>query len=116
MKIKYGCTRLVILCGKYAFKFPQVCYQWRHFLLGLLGNMQEIHMSTLKDDRMCPVRFSIAGGWLVVMPRCKELSQDDFFGMDFTDFQSGDFQVPVENKLDSFGWYQNRIVALDYGS
>lgn len=27
-----------------------------------------------------------------------------------------DYVVPVENKPDSFGWYEGQIVAIDYGS
>lgn len=56
------------------------------------------------------------GGWAVVMPRCellgRRLSEDEY-----REFCTGpDYTVPVENKPDSFGWYQGRLVAVDYGS
>lgn len=121
--IKYGCTRIVFLIGGYAIKFPQIKYEWKHFLLGLLANMQEIGFSKMDDKRMCPVLFYIPGGWMVVMPRCKNLSREEFMKLDTRIFYPLNenspneyFNVPVENKEDSFGWYKGKIVAIDYGS
>lgn len=127
--IKGGCTRTVFLIGKYAIKIPRLNYGWQLFLKGLLCNMQEVHFNTMKDDRMAPIYFSIPGGWLVVMARCKpltdwqfknEIDLDYFWNQEFdhSDFQSdpNSFKIPVEYKQDSFGWYRGKIVAIDYGS
>lgn len=129
MKVANGCTRKVFLIGKYAIKIPQISYQWRHFLLGLLANMQEKHFSDMKDDRMCPVLFAAWGGWILIMPRCEEISEKEFSKIDIDHFweQStkiindqtifyGDCKVPVEHKISSFGIHKGKIVALDYGS
>lgn len=113
MKIGYGCTRLVILTRKYAIKIPQFHYEWRHFLFGLLANMQEVQFSKMKDERACPVLFSLWGGWLLVMPRCEPITRDDFRRLDISDYNP---PIPVEDKEDSFGYYNGRIVAIDYGS
>lgn len=120
LTVKKGATRIVVLSGGYAFKFPYP-YTWRHFLTGLLANIQEYEFSTLKDDRMCPILFRIWGGWLCVMPRCEELTQDDFDKLNYRLFRpehhiEGKCKVPVENKRDSFGWLNGNIVAIDYGS
>lgn len=125
-KIKGGCTRTVFLTRRYAIKIPRLNYGWRLFLQGLLCNMQEVHFNTMKDNRMAPILYYVWGGWMLIMPRCKELSKRDFEEMDFTRFQplepnkcnmlASTFNVPVELKLDSFGWYEGRIVAIDYGS
>lgn len=115
MKIVNGCTRKVLLIGKYAIKIPQTGYTWALFLNGLLGNMQEVAFYKTKDKRLCPVLFSFLGGWLLVMPRCEHLPNMER-PVDIDYFWKGDFKVPVEYKPDSFGIYQNRIVALDYGS
>jgi len=120
IKVKRGATRVVVLSGNYALKFPSL-YSWRHFLAGLLANIQEYEFSTLKDDRMCPVVFRIWGGWLSVMPRCEKLTQDDFDKLNYKVYRpehhtEGKCKVPVENKFDSFGWYNGKIVAIDYGS
>lgn len=130
MKIRNGTTRFVILTKHWAFKIPQFRYAWRHFLMGLLANMQERQFATMKDSRMCPIKFYIPGGWLVVMPRCKELSDEDFTNLNIDMFWEesnvrelkgttiffGDFKIPVEHKQDSFGWLNGKIVAIDYGS
>lgn len=118
MQIKGGCTRHVILISKYAIKIPRLNYGWRLFLQGLLGNMQEVLFSKMNDERICPIIFNIWGGWLLIMPRCKELTEQEFNNMDYKRFKSDiiDFNVPVEHKQDSFGWYKDKIVAIDYGS
>ena len=128
MESRFGCTRYVILTRRFAIKIPQFKYSWRLFLIGLLANMQERGFSKIKDARLCPVLFSVSGGWLIVMPKCRELTREEFFNMNIKIFhppdlgdpvengKNGNWEIPVENKLDSFGWYRNRIVAIDYGS
>lgn len=116
MKVKDGCTRKVFIIWKFAIKIPQLSYQWRHFLLGLLANMQEKHFSDMNDNRMCPVFFCCWGGWLLIMPRCKSLTEIQFNSLNINDFWEGYFKVPVENKICSFGYYKGKIVAIDYGS
>lgn len=136
MQIKHGTTRKVLLVGRYAIKFPN-WDEYRLFLNGLLCNMQEARWwREMPEARrmMCPVLFSIWGGWLVVMPRCEPISRKSFgqlkrypigkttargyrtnmfIGYDTRYNRAG---IPVEYKLDSYGRYRGRIVALDYGS
>ncbi len=129
---KQGATRNVFLIGKYAVKFPRLI-EWRLFLCGLLANMQETNFwRQLRNERLCPVIFSIPGGWLIVMPRAGEFSGEDHENFDYEDFVNVGFKsdvvtlaflgretgwvIPVENKQDSFGWLDGRIVAVDYGS
>jgi len=125
IELKGGCTRHVLLVGRYAIKIPRLNYGWQLFLKGMLGNIQEVLFSSMNDKRMCPVLFSLPGGFLLVMPRCEAVSVDRFEILDITVFNSEyDYdaqkfircKVPVERKPDSFGIYQNRIVAVDYGS
>jgi hypothetical protein len=127
--MRKGATRVVLLTKKYAIKFPRF-YGWEHFLRGLLANMQEVEFNTMKDERLCPVKFYIPGGWLLVMPRCTPITEQTFLNLDIARFwpnESEDyhpdnecdprgFNAPVENKQDSFGWYNGEIVAIDYGS
>jgi len=106
---------LVILTRKYAIKIPRFDYGWAQGLRGLLANMQEVEFSSL-NNKACPVLFHIFGGWLLVMPRCEPLSDNDWNMIKSTCV--GDWlPIPVEyRKRDSFGILDGRIVAVDYGS
>lgn len=69
-----GIMREVFLIGRWAVKVPKLTRGWRNFLQGLLANMQERELSRRGYPQLCPVVFSIPGGWLVVMPRVEPLS------------------------------------------
>lgn len=114
-----GATRRVFLTRRYAFKVP-TWTSWRLFLNGLLANQQEAvfwHGLQTPEARklMCPVLFSIPGGWLVVMPRCRPISPRAFLAYPWAKFFNN-HGIPVEDKLDSFGRYKRNMVAVDYGS
>lgn len=106
---KRGITREVILIGRYAIKLPSI-RSWMLFLQGLLGNMQERDLMCL-DNRLCPVVFSLWGGWLNIMPRCEPL-------VEFTEEMDTicDYLTFIEKKLCSFGTLDGKLVAVDYGS
>lgn len=117
--IRYGSARWVILTKRFAFKFPSLS-SWRQFLLGLLANIRESEWHS-HDDRFCPIKLSISGGVLVVMPRCEPLTEAEFATFDYDEFVSDkgrEFSIVnlVENKDDSFGRLGNKIVAVDYGN
>jgi hypothetical protein len=109
-----GASRMVLLVGPYALKFPTV-KRWELFLHGLLSNMQEAKFSATNWPELCPVLFALPGGLLVVMPRCTTLSEkltrEEYQA--FTD--RPDYVIPAENKADSFGYMNGRLVAVDYG-
>lgn len=119
---KQGTTRTVFLVGQYAIKVPVVA-KWRLFLMGLLANIQEQQFSILKLPELCPVLWAMPGGWFLVMRRARPLVQQDFDLLDYAewikagkDLPKGEWIIPVENKPDSFGILDGRIVAVDYGS
>jgi hypothetical protein len=116
--VAWGATRMVLLTRRWAIKLPRPT-EWRLFLHGLLANMQERMFWTMRDDRMCPVHFSLPGGWLVVMPFARPLTDEEWAAFDADKFCVGnedDAMVPAENKRDSFGVLSGRVVAVDYGS
>lgn len=118
LKLKFiqtGCTRKVFLIGRYAVKIPN-WERWDLFLNGLLGNMQEAMLSTLKDKRLCPVIFSLPGGWLNIMPRAKVLTNDEFLKVSSLFLTAGEIKIPMEWKSDSLGIFEGKVVAIDYGS
>lgn len=121
-----GRTRYVLLVGKYAFKFPCLG-NWRGFLKGLQGNMFEADNKNTDPDRLAPVLFSIPGGFLIVMPRCEIFLSDKApeliqYFEDLIDSCPSD-ERPAWNVLNiievsecrNFGFYQGRVVAIDYG-
>ena len=114
MKIINGSTRTVILTKKYAIKIPYIG-KYKNFLYGLLANKSEVRFNKLKDNRLCPVIFYVPFGLTVVMPRCVEISLQDFEAVIKSDFRLKPFPIPVESKSDSFGYYNNKTVAVDYG-
>ena len=120
--LAYGTTRTVILIRRWAIKIP-VFREWRLFLSGLLANMQERRFAAAGWPELCPVVFALPGGWLLVMRRAEPLTREQFFALNYgewikggNDLPKGDWIIPVENKLDSFGILDGRIVAVDYGS
>lgn len=125
MKILWhgGVTRTVILTKRWAIKLPSVVYGWKFFLYGFLANMQEVSWSGF-DDRLCPIIFALPGGSLIVMPRCKPLTDEEYIAEVYTgwdamcDRDTGEVlsgSLPVEMKTCSFGRLNGKIVAVDYG-
>lgn len=115
-----GCTRHVLLIGPWAVKVPAFWRSdggWKLFLCGLLANMQERDFSATGWPELCPVVASIPGGWLVVMRRAREMTDDEFAAFDAKNFcENEDRIIPAEHKSNSFGWLDGRIVAFDYGT
>lgn len=110
-----GATRAVLLVGDAAIKVPRMT-TWRTFLNGLLANMQEREFSRAGWPELCPVLFSIPGGWLVVMRRAAPLTDAEWCTVHPEWAERGEYVVPVELKRDSFGVLGGRIVAIDYGT
>lgn len=115
MHISKGSTRLVFIVFDIAIKIPNPT-NWKMFLCGLLGNMQEAAFWTMRLDGMCPVIFSLPGGFFNVMRRAKILTDDEFEVFDVNAWISDNQDcIPVELKRDSFGWLDGKVVAVDYG-
>lgn len=110
--IATGASRLVVLVGPLALKFPRPT-PWRGTLLGLLANMQEREFARLRHPQLCPVLLALPGGWLVVMRRARPLTGQEFAALSPGDW-GGELAV-VEFKRSSFGMLAGRVVAVDYG-
>ena len=114
-RVAHGTTRVVFLMWSWAVKVPSIV-EWRLFLCGLLANLQERKFWTMKHPKLCPILWSIPGGWLVVMRRAKPLTRFEFDHLALEDWvHCEDFVVPAEIKQCSFGWINDRLVAVDYG-
>lgn len=79
--------------------------------------MQEARFSELNSEDLVPTLFSIPGGFLNIQPRCKIISRLEWESKEIEEEINRISSIhPVENKLDSFGWFCGRLVAVDYGS
>lgn len=120
MKIRSweGSTRVVFKIGSYVVKIPQFRYEWRHFLYGLIANIQEVQFwKAYQHKKLCPILFWFPLGLLLVMPYAEPISREEFFKINLDEWTYTEyFIIPVESKLNSFGMYQGKIVAVDYGS
>ena len=115
--LRRGSTRWVLLIGGFAFKIPSL-YSWKNFLWGLLANMQEVEFNRCVEmkDKLCPIRFFLPLGLLVVMPKVRILTKDELPKEALEKFcVEDDFKIPAELKHDSFGYFKGKLVAVDYG-
>lgn len=118
VKIKRGATRWVFLIGPLAFKVPHLG-SYRLFLYGLLANMQEVQWSRCHFNyHLCPIWFYLPFGFLVVMPKVAEAedNSETWTRIETILAPNQYYELPVEKKLDSFGWYKQKFVVVDYGS
>lgn len=115
---RQGSTRWVIFIGAFAFKIPSL-YSWKNFLWGLLANMQEREFSKIHDmsEKLCPVKFSLPLGLLVVMPRVRVLNEGELSREALEKFctANDNYTIPAELKHNSFGYFKGKLVAIDYG-
>jgi hypothetical protein len=109
-----GHNRLVLLVGRWALKFPTPVRNWRDFLYGLLNNINETHRSRSGNQALCPVLWSVPGGFLVVMPRVRVFSEEEYTPEQARAFAEAN-SVPGEHKADSYGLLNGRVVCVDYG-
>ncbi len=113
-----GTTRIIFELKAVVVKVPNFRDGWKLFLTGLLSNMQERQFGALGWPELCPIVWSLPGGWVVVMKKARMMTRAEFDKFDANDFiEDGLFcTLPVEPKMNSFGYYKGRIVAVDYGS
>lgn len=120
-----GCSRKVFLTKNYAIKVPYLFMtgcgwgRWWQFLVGIQTNIQEQHLYKYygKSGILCPVVFSISG-FVLIMKRAEILPREDFLKFDYEKFIKIDHDIilsSIENKEDSFGLIDGKIVAVDYG-
>jgi hypothetical protein len=86
---KLGAVRTVFITRRYVFKLPgrwtfrHWRWWWRDLLWGLLSNIQERTDAREGWPELCPISFSIPGGFLVVMPHVAPLSDAEWKQFDY---------------------------------
>lgn len=105
VEFKHGATRHVLLIGSWALKIPRLTHGCRPFLQGMLANMCEALWAKTGDERLCPVLWCAPAGLGLLMPKALP-ARGQVFSIE---------NLPAENKPDSFGLLQGKLVLLDYG-
>jgi hypothetical protein len=110
---RLGAFRTVFITRRYVFKLPGQWrwdgrgWWWEFLLRGLLSNMQEREFAQEDWPELCPVRFSIPGGFLVVMPRARPLTSAEWASIDYRAFVTrGDGYVEENFDKLAHGWQQ----------
>jgi len=136
MKInRTGITRIVIELNSVVIKTPNFTYSWQHFLKGLVANIHENQTwKYTKSELLCPVVWSSWGGWVLIMKKAdtarleKEIEMLPYKMMyspeardNWFEYKKGFFNKWIDagfggdDKVDNYGYYQDRIVKIDYG-
>lgn len=118
MIFKKGVTRLVLLIGKYAIKFPNFTYSHLHFLNGCYNNYSEYqYCKTFKKvqdsmdlyKKVSPTIFCLCFGLISVQKRVELLDRD------LTNDEIQYFKQQSDDiKKDNFGYLNGVLVCIDY--
>jgi hypothetical protein len=115
MSISKGASRWVICINNIAIKFPSLM-SYTYFLYGQIANIEEMENSKfLPREKLCPIIFHLPFGLMTVMKRARILTEEEFSKFDYNAFCNPTFLSSyVEKKNDSFGYINDKIVAVDY--
>lgn len=114
-----GTTRRVLVIGPWALKFARGPR-------GRRCNRYEANLFRTVDARrramLCPVHCCAASGWLMVMATATPLTETekdnliDTDGFPDWDYMPGEDSDPFECKASDWGWFDGRLVAVDYST
>lgn len=117
MKICKGTNRVVILCGKFAFKIPNFLNGHLLFLHGCLANWRERYFCKVAKssnielyNHVAPSLFCSWFGLLQIQIRCTKNTLP-LLDKDLKVFEIISSDVNICNT----GWYKHRLVLFDYG-
>lgn len=117
MIITTGDTRIVFVFNSFVIKIPNFTYSWKHFLQGLISNLNEgkswkaskHHWSGDISYLLCSVIWYSWGGWMLIMKRAKVCNNEE--KIDYTIWEKNHFW---DNKPLNFGYYNGVLVKIDY--
>lgn len=108
---KLGATRTVFLTRKRAIKiaghwtFDHWRWWWPALLTGLLSNMQERNFAATNWPELCPISFYIPGGLMLIMPRARRLTEEEWRHFDYRAFVTRGSQYAADNfEQRAIGW------------
>lgn len=115
---RVGTTRIVFIFKNVVVKVPNFCDGWLNFLTGLVANINENQTwkwnsgdyESGKSYLLCPVKWCSWGGWFLVMQRATPCEIGE--KIDYIEWMKAGFGG--DDKPDNYGWYNYRIVKIDY--
>lgn len=114
-----GVTRIVFQFDNFVIKIPKFTHSWSHFLLGLIHNMNEnkiwkwqINPNNLdaKPELLCPIIYASFGGWFLVMEKAVVCEWEE--ELDYKKWIDAGFGG--DDKPPNYGYFETRIVKIDY--
>ena len=121
--IKSGGTRWVLLTRKYAIKFP-IPTTWKHFVQGMLSNLTEGQWKDYNNKFLCPIKYSNRFGLVLIMHRAKPVEHTGLFWVELEKLylDAANEPQPLGKEFfeydafpKNFGYYNGRLVKIDYG-
>lgn len=122
MKVcRKGVTRIVFVFKNVVVKIPNFTCQWSHFLKGIIGNIEEGRTWRWNSGKyekgtshlLCPVLYTSAGGWFLVMKRAKTLSFEEWDLID-PDCSEHRKYFAGDDTCSNYGFLDGRLVKIDY--
>lgn len=123
MKInRKGATRSVLELKRVVIKIP-VFNNWTRFLRGLLANINEGQTWRWNSGKyesgnsylLCPVLWTSWGGWILLMKKIEPVDPDWWAEQDIPMWYNHVRHFQGDDNWKNYGWYQGRLVKLDYG-
>ena len=115
---KQGSTRYVLMTRKIVIKIPSL-YSYKHFLNGLLANLQEVQFSTRTFECLTPVILGNRFGLFVVQKRLQPVKHRGLFWVEHKKLMI-ESEIPnihlSDIKPENYGYDGGKLKRLDYGS
>ena len=119
MKInKQGTTRYVIMLDKIVIKIPSF-HSYKHFLYGLLANMQESQFGIKPFYCLTPVLYSSKFGLFVIQKRLRPVRHRGLFWVEHKKLIIESIIPDIhlsDVKPENYGYDGSQLKRLDYGS
>ena len=113
-----GGTRIVLLVGRFAIKFPIVQFGMRAFLLGMASNLQEAKMSNFTEG-LPKTYYCNVFGLALIARRCRPVKHHGLFFVALEELIAKS-ELPREfwewdGFPKNFGYLDGKLVKLDTG-
>ena len=122
MKVKLGATRKVFIFKNFVVKVPNA-HEYRLFLNGILGNLQEKAFSKMGRYDLAKVKFCDILGLVLIMERAQMVDVENVDYENFKDkleeiYKDDDMKefMLSDAKPSNWGYIKERLVKIDYGN